>query len=157
MPLIPDALARLLPFFSLPIPAKQGFAHDAGRAGVGVAATAAVDTKASRTGPLIAFESLGGPVWSIRDYTAFSREGFMANAIVYRCVRMISEACATIPLCLYDGANEIEDHPLLSLLASPSPHQTGTDFLESFIGYLLVSGNSFVVDAKHRCAMTPSR
>jgi phage portal protein BeeE len=32
----------------------------------------------------------------------------------------------------------------LSLLASPSPHQTGTDFLESFIGYLLVSGNSYV-------------
>jgi phage portal protein BeeE len=27
----------------------------------------------------------------------------MQNAIVYRCVRMIAEAAASVPLCLYDG------------------------------------------------------
>ena len=107
-------------------------------------AAAAHDTKASRTGPLIAYETLGGPVWSPRDYAAFAREGFMQNAIVYRCVRMICEAGACIPLCLYQGPQEIDDHPLLALLKSPSPHQTGTDFFESFLGYLLVSGNSYV-------------
>ena len=107
-------------------------------------AAAAHDTKASRTGPLIAYESLGGPVWSPRDYAAFAREGFMQNAIVYRCVRMICEAGASIPLCLYQGPHEIEDHPLLALIKSPSPHQTGVNFLESFLGYLLVAGNSYV-------------
>ncbi len=149
MPLIPDAhqfggaakatksaFARL--FFPLP---------PVGRAGVGVAASIpdnSIEQKASRTGPLIAFDSIAGPVWSTRDYSAFSREGFMQNAVVYRCVRMIADAAASIPLLLYDGVDELEDHPLLTLLASPSPHQTGTDFLESFIGYLLVSGNSYV-------------
>jgi phage portal protein BeeE len=128
---IPDALARLLPTrASIPAWAQTR--------------QTPTEQKASRTGPLIAFDGTSGPVWSTRDYAAFSREGFMQNAVVYRCVRMIAEAAASIPLCLYDGPHELEDHPLLSLLASPSPHQTGTDFLESFIGYLLVSGNSYV-------------
>ena len=83
MPLIPDALARLLPSR---VPA---WASALARP------VATDDTKASRTGPLIAFETLGGPVWSPRDYAAFSREGFMQNAVVYRCVRMICEAAAT--------------------------------------------------------------
>ena len=122
MPLIPDALARLLPFRA-PTPPEA---------------------KDSRVGPLIAYETLGGPVWSPRDYAAFAREGFMANAVVYRCVRMICEAAATVPLILYEGASEIEDHPLLALLRHPNPHQTGRDFLEAFLGYLLVSGNSYV-------------
>ena len=48
------------------------------------------DTKASRVGPLLAFEALGQPVWSPRDYAAFAREGFAQNAVVYRSVRMIA-------------------------------------------------------------------
>ncbi len=119
MPLLTDALARLVSRF-------------------------APEIKDSRTGPLIAYENLGQPVWSPRDYATFAREGFMQNAIVYRCVRMISEAAASIPICCYQGLTEIEDHPLLALIKSPSPHQTGTDFWQSFLGYLLVSGNTYV-------------
>ncbi len=40
-----------------------------------------------------------------------------------------------MPLLLYDGAEEIEEHPLLDLLCRPSPDHTGTDFLESWYGY----------------------
>ena len=68
----------------------------------------------------------------------------MQNAIVYRCVRMIAEAAASVPLCLYEGDAEITEHPLLDLLARPSPGQTGTDLLEAFYGYLLVSGTSYL-------------
>jgi HK97 family phage portal protein len=100
--------------------------------------------KASATGPLIALETLGRPVWTPRDYQAFAREGFMQNAIVYRSVRMIAEAAASVPLLLYDGAEEIEEHPLLDLLRRPSPDHTGTDLLESWYGYLLVAGNAYV-------------
>ena len=63
---------------------------------------------------------------------------------VYRCVRMICEAAASVPLCLYDGPTELEDHPLLDLLARPSPPQTQTEFIEAVLGYLLVSGNSYI-------------
>jgi phage portal protein BeeE len=99
--------------------------------------------KASATGPLISYQTLGKPVWAPRDYSAFAREGFMQNAIVYRCVRMIAEAAASIPLLLYEGTTEIEDHPLIGLLRRPSLDHTGTDFLEAWYGFLLVSGNAY--------------
>ncbi len=103
-----------------------------------------LDAKASRTGPLIAYGQLGQAVWSPRDYNAFAREGFMANAICYRSVRMIAEAAASIPWLLYEGGLEIEDHPLLDLMRRPSLDHTGTDFLESWYGFLLVAGNAYV-------------
>ena len=43
------------------------------------------------------------PVWAPRDYAAFAREGFTQNAIVYRSVRMVAEAAASVPLLLYEG------------------------------------------------------
>jgi HK97 family phage portal protein len=82
-------------------------------------------------------------VWAPRDYSAFAREGFMQNAIVYRSVRMIAEAAASIPLLLYEGTTEIEDHPLIGLIRRPSLDHTGTDFLEAWYGFLLVSGNAY--------------
>ena len=81
----------------------------------------AADTKASLAGPLIAFEALHRPVWSPRDYSAFAREGFMQNAIVYRSVRMVAEAAASVPLLLYEGDQEITEHPLLDLIAPAEP------------------------------------
>jgi HK97 family phage portal protein len=112
-------------------------ANDASRA-------AAIGAKASATGALIAFHSNGRPVWTPRDYAALAREGFARNAIVYRCVRMIAEAAASVPWLLYDGAAEVDDHPLLALLARPNRRQAGADFREALVGYLLVAGNAYV-------------
>ena len=85
------------------------------------------------------------PRWSPRDYAAFAREGFMQNAIVYRSVRMIAEAAASVPLCLYDGPHEIEEHPLLRLIERPTPTSTRAEFFETLIGFLL-EGAGAVVD-----------
>src|SRR5205085_8078466 len=100
--------------------------------------------KASLAGPLLAFESLRSPVWSPRDYAAFAREGFMQNAIVYRSVRMVAEAAASVPLLLYEGDQEIGEHPLLDLIARPNPVSSAPDLLESWYGFLLVSGNAYL-------------
>lgn len=102
------------------------------------------ERKASAAGPLIAFESLRQPVWTPRDYAAFAREGFMGNAIVYRCVRMTAETAASVPLLLYRGEEEIPVHPLLDLINRPNPIQVGPEFLEALFGHLLVAGNSYV-------------
>jgi HK97 family phage portal protein len=107
------------------------------------AMTAANDRKASATGPMIAFETLRRPVWTPRDYAAFAREGFMQNAVVYRSVRMIAEAAASVPLVLYDGGQDLDQHPLLDLLAVPSPGQTQAGFFEAWYGFMLVSGNAY--------------
>jgi HK97 family phage portal protein len=116
------------------------FAHWLG----GQRTSAPTHTKSSAAAPLIALQSLGAPVWTPRDYAAFAREGFMQNAVVYRCVRMIAEAAASVPLLLYDGDSEIEHAPILDLIRRPNPTQTGTDLLEAWYGYLLVSGNAYL-------------
>ena len=101
-------------------------------------------TTKSLAGPCFAFDRLGEPSWAPRDYAAFAREGFMQNAILYRSVRMVAEAAASVPLLLYQGADEISEHPLLDLLARPNPASSAPDLLEACYGFLLVSGNAYL-------------
>lgn len=103
-----------------------------------------VGQKASAAAPLIAVEGFRQPAWMPRDYTAFAREGMIQNPIVYRAVRMISEAAASVPLVLYEGEREIDEHPLIELLRRPGPGRTTTDLMEAWYGYLLVAGNAYV-------------
>jgi HK97 family phage portal protein len=94
--------------------------------------------------PWFAFDRLASPAWAPRDYAAFAREGFMQNAVVYRAVRMVAEAAASVPLLLYQGEEEITEHPLLHLLARPSPGASTPDLFEAWYGFLLVSGNAYI-------------
>ena len=89
----------------------------------GDTSSAPADRKASAIAPLVAMQWQGQAVWSPRDYGTFAREGFMQNAVVYRAVRMIADAAASIPTRLYAGADEMSDHPMLSLLSSPNGRQ----------------------------------
>jgi len=103
-----------------------------------------IDQKASRVGALLAMHSLGRPKWTDRNYAALAREGFEKNAIVYRAVRMVAEAAASVPWLMFDGRQEITSHPLLDLLHAPNPREAGPVFLESLFGHLYVSGNAYV-------------
>lgn len=104
---------------------------------------AAPETKKSRMAALLAVSHAGQPAWTPRDYAALAREGFQGNAIVYRVVRMIAEAAASVPWLYYEGRQERPDHPLARLLLQPNPLEGGADFLEQLYGFLLVSGNAY--------------
>ncbi len=94
-------------------------------------------------GTLLAIEGLPRPVWTPREYATFARDGMMRNAIVYRSVRMISEAAASVPLLAYRGDHEVDDHPLLELVTRPVPGNS-EGLLDGLYGYLLVAGNVYV-------------
>lgn len=96
------------------------------------------------SGTYFTFEGLSKPAWSPRDYTSFAREGMMRNAIVYRSIRMISEAAASVRLIAYRGDEQLDEHPLLDLLASSAEGVTAFDLLETVYGHLLVSGNAYI-------------
>ena len=102
-----------------------------GRAAAGTRAAAGLDAKASKAGAVIALHTAGRPVWTPRTYQALARAGYMKNPIAYRAVRLVAEAAASVPWLLYEGAAELDDHPLLKLIAQPNPHQTGVDLLEA--------------------------
>ncbi|MBK8008457.1 MAG: phage portal protein [Rhizobiales bacterium] len=126
-------------------------------------APARLDEKASRTGALVALFSQGRPRWTPRDYSALAREGYAKNPVAFRSVRMIAEAAANVPLLLYEGAREHDEHPLLALLSRPNPRQIGADLIEQLAGYLLVSGNAYLErvcvldDVRELHALRPDR
>lgn len=103
-----------------------------------------LEQKAGIGANLFTLNALGHASWSQADYATLSRNGYMANPIVHRCVRLISETASAVPVLVYDGAQELERHPLLDLLKRPNQRQTGTEFLEGLIGHLLVAGNAYV-------------
>lgn len=109
---------------------------------------AAVTTKAreqkSAAMPLIALQSTSSPVWAPRTYAAFAREGMMRNAVVYRCVRLISEAAASVPFVVGREGNGEASTIAEDLLRTPALGLTGTDLMESWYGHLLVSGNAYM-------------
>jgi HK97 family phage portal protein len=121
------------------------------------------EAKALPNLPMVAMYAVGQPYWAPRNYLHFARAGFAGNAIAHRCVRMIAEAAASVPLLLYKGPAELVAHPLLDLLARPNPAQGGRELLEDVVAYLLVAGNSYLelgmVDGQPRelVALRPDR
>lgn len=109
--------------------------------------TSVPDEKALHPRPGTALALIAGEGearWTGRSYAALSREGFMKNPVAHRCVRLVSEAAASIGFLAYQGAQEREEHPALALLARPNGAMTGADFLETLYGQLLLSGNAYV-------------
>lgn len=104
--------------------------------------------KDSLSHPLLAIFGAGRAVPTPREYDKLAKEGFQANAVVFRCVNLISECAAAIPWQLFrgqgDGRREIDQHPLLDLLARPNPMQGGSAFFHSVYAFRLLAGNTYI-------------
>jgi len=108
------------------------------------AAARPVAAKASATGRIVAWGSSGRVVWSPRDTVSLTRTGFSGNPVGFRCVRLIAEAAAALPLVLQDRDRRYDVHPLLELMTRPNPGQGRAELLEALYGQLLLSGNGYV-------------
>ncbi len=113
--------------------------------GFGKAAAPVVpEVKASATGPVIAFQGSGRVAWSPRDPVSLTRNGFLANPVAFRAVKLIAETAAALPLVVQDCERRYEVHPVLDLIRRPNPVQGKADFFEAVYGQLLLSGNAYV-------------
>ena len=106
--------------------------------------------KQSQVGSLIAYNTLGRPVWTPKSYDRLSEEGYRKNVIVYRAVNLISRGVASVPWRLYSGGKELTQHPLLRLLHAPRPREAGSCFMESITSYLLLAGNAYIESVTSR-------
>ena len=102
------------------------------------------EKKGSVLGDLIALHGGGAASWSPRHFGALARTGFGRNPVVYRCVQMIAEAAASVPLFAVSGEDRLSDHPAARLLQMPNPDQPGAGFFETLYGHLQVSGNAYM-------------
>ena len=91
--------------------------------------------------PLVALAEPGAAIWGGSDGAALARDGYLRNAIAYRCIRMVAEAAATIPFTTAD--------PLLSrLLRRPQPGLSAISFLETVYVQLQIYGNAYLEGVK---------
>jgi HK97 family phage portal protein len=104
----------------------------------------APEAKDSRAGALLALHSLGFARWTTRSAVALTQAGYERNAVVFRAVRMIAEAAASIPWLVFEGRQENPDHPLADLIAQPNACDSGISFFEALYSNLLLFGNSYV-------------
>lgn len=79
---------------------------------------------------------------SVNEYTA------MQTTAVYSCVRILSEALASLPLHIYrykaNGKERVCDHPLYHILHDePNSEMTSFVFRETLMSHLLIWGNAF--------------
>ncbi len=118
------------------------FFRQAGSAGA--VASGGPERKASATGPVMAWHGAGRVAWSPRDTVSLTRTGFTGNPVGFRCVRMLAEAAAALPLVLQDTGQRYARHPLLDLLRRPNPAQGQGDLLEALYGQVLLTGNGYV-------------
>ena len=80
-------------------------------------------------------------------YTDLAKEGYLQNPIVYKCVNEIAKGAAAVPYKIKAGDTPLENHPLMDLLDRPNPLESYYEFMSSLFGYLLLSGNAYVLKA----------
>jgi HK97 family phage portal protein len=125
---IKESSAMILDFF------RQG----------GTAPDAAPEQKASATGRVMAWHGAERVAWSPRDTVSLTRTGFAGNPVGFRCVKMIAEAAAALPLILQDCEQRFAVHPVLRLIKCPNPAQGRAELFEALYGQLLLTGNAYI-------------
>lgn len=80
-----------------------------------------------------------------RKYKDYAKEGYQENAIVHRCIQLISNSASSVKMDVFDGDTKLDNHELISLLKRPNPTQSGIEFFSSMYSFLMISGNSYIL------------
>ena len=103
------------------------------------------DTSKKALGNMVTYFGGGGGGSKSYKYADLASEGYMRNAIVYRCVNEISKGAASVQYMVKSGDDVVEQHPVIALIDRPNPLQSYSEFFSSLFGYLLLSGNAYVL------------
>ena len=102
------------------------------------------ERKASVTGAILAMSGQTAVAWSPRDTGSLIRNGFAGNPVGFRCVKLIAEAAAAIPLAVQDHQCRYDRHPVADLVAYPNPAQGRAELFEALYGQILLTGNGYL-------------
>ena len=83
-----------------------------------------------KEGPVVAYANVGTRVPPKDRYDQLANDGYMQNAIVYRCVNEIAQGAAAVQWQLNRGDQPIEDSPILDILSRPNPMSNGSEFYQ---------------------------
>jgi len=76
----------------------------------------------------------------------YIKKGYNYNVLLYSIISYITMKASDIPIKLYNKRTDelIESSPILELLAQPNSMQDYSEFSESALGYLLLTGNVYI-------------
>ena len=98
------------------------------------------------TGSMVGYFGVGAANDRKMSYGDLAVEGYLKNAIVYRCVNEISKGASSVPFRVKTGTGDVlESHPLISLLNRPNPQQSYSEFFNALFGFLMLGGNSYMM------------
>ena len=80
-------------------------------------------------GNMMGYFGVGSEERKSYKYADLANEGYLKNAVVYRCVNEISKGASAVPFILKFGDTIVEQHPLIDLLNRPNPLQSYSEFL----------------------------
>ncbi|WP_070258688.1 phage portal protein [Anaplasma phagocytophilum] len=107
----------------------------------------------TNSGDLSFLESIRGAIWEDRNYENFAQNGYIKNVIAFRAIHMIATAAGSVRLTLNKitkgGVFQINNHPILQLLARPNSSMTRSELIEGIITYRLISGKSYILSIKN--------
>lgn len=104
------------------------------------ARTRQADNKAAGNENNVRFLGAGGTA----PWLGGRRNAFQSNCVVYRCVRMIAEAGASMPVRLQGPDGDAPNHHLVRLLRRPNAQQSGIVFREMLMTHLILFGNAYI-------------
>jgi HK97 family phage portal protein len=96
----------------------------------------------------LVINEVGRAAGSDRNYEAFAKEGYRINPVVFRCVNLLARSAMRVPMKLMKMDRgevvEIKDHEILDIMYKPNPMQGYAAFIEEFIAFYTLAGNSFI-------------
>lgn len=105
--------------------------------------------------------STSEPEWRLIDLTAYIKEGFSLNTLIYSTVMYKARALRSAPLRAFIGSQENPelappDHPLSILCNRPNPHQSRFEFNDLLTVYFNVAGNAYIWFERSRDSELPT-
>tara|TARA_A100001391_G_scaffold179136_4_gene143950 strand:+ start:3163 stop:5277 length:2115 start_codon:yes stop_codon:yes gene_type:complete len=104
-----------------------------------------INPEQTKQSNIMGYFGVGSSDAKVYKYQDLAKEGYLKNAIVYRCVNEISKGASAVPFVVKAGDQILEEHPLITLLRRPNPLQSYSEFFNSLFGYLLLSGNAYIL------------
>ena len=108
--------------------------------GRGAPARAVSDPPQQKSEPLVAVDLTRRGESFPSSYSGLARKGYRQNPIVYRCVRLIAEAAASVPMRVSGKSQE----EVNALLGCATPLCPAGSTLEAFFGQLQIAGSAYL-------------
>lgn len=103
-------------------------------------------TEIKQYGSMVGYFGVGTSSQRMMKYEDLAVEGYLKNAIVYRCVNEISKGASAVPFQIKTRDDQvIQSHPLIDLLNRPNPQQSNSEFFNAIFGFLMLGGNSYIL------------